>query len=73
MIKYVIDRIEGDIAVCEREDRVFVDIPLSELDDNVKEGDYIALIGGVYCLEHYDTGEARNKNIELQNSLFEDE
>ena len=36
-----IDRLEGDIAVCEQADRTMVNIPLSQLPEGVGEGDVL--------------------------------
>jgi len=43
MTKLIIDRIEGDYAVCENDDKTFIDIPLSDLPDGVKEGDILVI------------------------------
>lgn len=40
-MRYVIDRIEGDIAVCEAEDKTMHNIPLASLPVGVKEGDKV--------------------------------
>ena len=49
---YIIDRIEGDVALCETEDRTMVEIPVALLPFAAKEGvrfhgknDTYALIG----------------------------
>jgi len=38
---YIIDRFEGDIAVCENEDRECVDIHRKHLPENSREGSAI--------------------------------
>ncbi|WMJ23288.1 DUF3006 domain-containing protein [Paludicola sp. MB14-C6] len=68
----VVDRIEDNNAICEKEDRTFVTIPLFELYATLKEGDWILFENGKYSFDSIKTKEARNKNILLQNSLFED-
>ncbi len=37
-MKLIIDRFEGDYAVCEREDKTMMDIERSKLPEGVKEG-----------------------------------
>ena len=71
-MKYVIDRIEGGIAVCEREDRIMEDIPLSELYEGAKAGDHFQKDeAGVYR-DTASEEEARKRNIELLRQLFEE-
>ncbi|KYC62718.1 DUF3006 domain-containing protein [Heyndrickxia coagulans] len=43
---YIVDRIEGEFAVCEKEDRTTVDIRLSELPSAVKAGDVLVVEDG---------------------------
>ncbi len=65
-MKWIIDRIEGETAVCEAGD-IMLDIPLSALPDNVKESDVICVA--------VDCGEtnARKENIKnLMDNLFKD-
>lgn len=38
MIKVIIDRFEGEFAVCEKDDRTMVDIPRQLLPEEAKEG-----------------------------------
>ena len=60
-MKIVIDRIEGDIAICEIDGKRFVNIPVS-LFDNAKERD-------VYVLTKDDS--ARDESINKAQSLFD--
>lgn len=65
-MKSIVDRIEGDIAVCELENGKMINIPLSELPQGVKEG--MALNGNEIDLEET---EARTSRIrEKMNRLF---
>ncbi|GHU70814.1 hypothetical protein FACS1894184_16790 [Clostridia bacterium] len=45
-----VDRIEGKYAVCEDQDRVMHDIPLSELPEGVREGSRLELVDDKYEL-----------------------
>ena len=49
-MKYIVDRIEGEYAVCEADDQSIVDFLLNELPANTKEGDHLVLENGVYKL-----------------------
>lgn len=42
---YVVDRIEGQYAVCEKDDKIMVNIPLEKIKGEPKEG-YILLMDG---------------------------
>ena len=65
-MKWIIDRIEGDIAVCEADDAM-LNIPLCALPDNVKENDVISV-----DIDSDET-KARKENInKLMNNLFKD-
>jgi len=73
---YIIDRFEGDFAVCEAPEspsRETEYISIDKLYKNAKEGDIIKLENGEYHLDETATKKARNKNIALQNSLFDSE
>ncbi len=41
--KAVIDRIETDMAVCELEDKTFINININKFDYKAKEGDHILI------------------------------
>lgn len=70
-MKYVVDRIEGSIAVCETLEKVQKKISISELFAGVKEGDYFELTNDLCIFLEKDTEDTRNKNKLLQESLFE--
>ena len=40
-MKVIIDRFEGDFAVCEKEDKTMVNIDMRILPEKVKEGDVL--------------------------------
>lgn len=65
-MKWIIDRIEEGIAVCEVENE-FINVPLSALPSGVKENDIIDLT------INYAEKEQRTEKIEnLMNNLFKD-
>ena len=67
MRKLIIDRFEGDYAVCETENLEFVNIPKSALPCDAKEGDVISIL-----IDKSETEERKEKIEGLMNSLFKD-
>lgn len=67
-MKYIVDRIEGEIAVCELPSGLFVDIPVEALPAEVKEGDTIE-VKIVYGDEEKERDERIKK---LMDDLFID-
>jgi len=61
--RLIIDRFESDFAVCEMEDKNFVQIPKFKLPLGVKEGDCIIEEEGTYSLDNERKIE-RKKGIE---------
>ena len=69
-MKYIVDRIEGEYAVCEAEDRSFINIPLIQLQPGIKEGDHISFDDGVYST--FPTDEERKKRVKaLMDDLWD--
>ena len=65
-----IDRIENGLAVCENDRRERIEIPLSEIDGDPKEGDMIYSENGRYRVSAEQTKLRREKILELQKRLF---
>lgn len=69
--KMIVDRIEGEYAVCELSDRTTQDVPLSALPKDVKEGSVLILQkDGTYVHSPAIEQERRKKLFEMQNKLF---
>jgi 6-phosphogluconate dehydrogenase len=65
----VVDRIEGDIAVCEI-DGTMVDVPLSKISGCVNEGDMLIDNGsGLYTIDTAATEQRKAEIIDLFESL----
>lgn len=64
MERLVIDRFEGDFAVCEKDDRTIVDIPIKDIPSECNEGSVINVYDGGYI--EYDSAEteSRARNID---------
>ena len=69
-MQYIIDRIENDIAVCEREDGGHIHIPRSFLPDDAREGSVIAWAGNAWALDLQAEEERRARLFEKQEGLF---
>ena len=69
----VIDRFEENIAVCEnRETRKMINIDLSELPNELKEGDVIKKVNNKYELDEEKTAEIEERINEKVKDLFEE-
>ncbi len=66
----IIDRIEDGFAVIEDDDRHF-EVPVSMLDNDVREGDTVILSDGIYIADKNVSSERRDEIIKLQNELWE--
>ena len=70
-MKVIIDRFEGDFAVCEKEDRKMLDIERDKVPSAAKEGDVLNIINDRITIDS-ETTEKRKKGIEeLTKDLWE--
>ena len=68
----VIDRVEGEIAVCEnRSNNVMINIMLSKLPEGVKEGSIIKYFDGKYRLDIEEQKEIEDTIADKMNELWE--
>ena len=71
MIRYGVDRFEGDICVLIDMDGGVSEVEKSLLPEGVKEGDVIYLDGGYYWLEPDRTEAMREVARQLIDELFD--
>ena len=71
-MKYIVDRIEGNLAVCEADDMSVTVISLSDLPDGTHEGSVINFISGVYSLDLDEEQERRERILSLQDGIFDE-
>ncbi len=64
-MKWIIDRIENNIAVCELENGEMLDVKISALPKGIREGDVINL-----SVDETETNERKERIDKLMNSLF---
>lgn len=70
-MRVVIDRFEGEYAVCEKEDGQVINIERSKLPESIKEGDILIIDGEVIKFDKLET-DLRRRNIEkLAEDLWE--
>lgn len=71
-MKYVVDRIEGNYAVCEDENNKIVNIPLKELPEDIKEKDVISFEEDkISKILIQDTLERKKRIQEMVKDLWE--
>ena len=68
----IVDRIEGDIAVCEnRSNGVMINIQLSKLPPETKEGTVIKYFDGKYSLDSEEQDNIENRIKDKMDDLWE--
>ena len=71
MVRMIIDRFEGDVAVVETESGN-IDIPRCELPTEVKEGDIIEMSDEGYTVLKGETSTRRKKLLEMTKRLIKE-
>ncbi|MBX4261167.1 DUF3006 domain-containing protein [Clostridium estertheticum] len=59
----IIDRFEGNYAVCEKEDKTMIDIKKSKIPSIAKEGDVLSIDNDVIII---DIEKTKKRKIEIQ-------
>lgn len=73
-VLYIVDRFEGEYAVCEDEEGKTHDFARVELPQGAREGDVIRRAGdGAFYIDHAQTQRRREETRRLFESLMEDE
>ena len=71
-MRVIIDRFESVYAVCETEDKEYINIPKSELPKGIKEADVVCCIDSEWHIDETTTRERKEKIKNKLNSLFVD-
>ena len=72
MKKYiVVDRIEGEAVICEREDEQFITLDRTLLPADVAEGDCLLQIEGVWMLDKEETERRLEEVQQYLKCIFE--
>ena len=69
MMKVIIDRFEGNFAVCEKENRKMIDIEKLKLPLMCKEGDIINITNDIITID-FDATKKRKREIEKLTEGF---
>ena len=70
MEKLIVDRIVGDVAVLEKEDRSHIEVPLSDIGTDIKEGSVLLFDGSEYTADkESEEARRRKKLFEMQERL----
>ena len=69
-MKVIIDRFEGDFAVCEKEDRQMLDIEKSKIPITAKEGDVLNIDNGIITINLQETVKRKKEIEELTKDLW---
>lgn len=71
MMKVIIDRFEGNFAVCEKEDRTMMDIEKSKIPSIAKEGDVLNIFNNKITIDLEETKKRKKEIEELTKDLWE--
>jgi len=66
----VVDRFEGDYAVCEKEDRTMTNIERRRLPKGVREGDVLVVEGDTVRVDRNGTSRRQREVKKLMNNLW---
>ena len=69
-MRVIIDRFEGEYAVCEKDDRTMINIKKSRLPANAKEGDVLVITGDVIKFDTTETLKRKRESEKLIDELF---
>ena len=69
-MKYSVERIEENVALCEDDLGKTVKLKLDELPENIREGDIIVRTENGYTIDSDETSVRRKKMAEMQKKLF---
>ena len=69
-MKYSVERIEENIALCEDDLGKTIKLRLDELPENIREGDIIVHTENGYTIDSDETSVRRKKMAEMQKKLF---
>lgn len=66
----IVDRLEGEYAVCERKEGGMLSLLLSQLPDGVRDGDVLTQQGGGYQIDRSATKKRKEEMEARQRRLF---
>lgn len=69
-MRYIIDRFEEGIAICENELKKMLPIPKEHLPQDIKEGDIVTEENGHFSIDPEATEERRREMLKKLTDLF---
>lgn len=69
-MKVIIDRFEGNYAVCEKDNREMLDIDRNKLPAGAKEGDVLIIAGDSIKIDKEETEKRKKEIDELTKDLW---
>lgn len=69
-MKLIIDRFEGNFAVCEMENKEIIDIERSRIPKEAKEGDILVINSDKIYISYEETEKRRSEIERLANELW---
>ncbi len=70
-MKVIIDRFEGEFAVCEKENLDMMDIEIKKLPEGVREGDVLIIEGDDIKIDRDETENRKKRIKKLMDDLLE--
>ncbi|MED4226491.1 DUF3006 domain-containing protein [Neobacillus cucumis] len=70
-MRLIVDRFEGDLAVCEKEDKSMIDIPRKELPKEIQVGDVLVIEKGQTRVDYGETQNRKQRIDKLAKDLWE--
>ena len=70
-MRVIIDRFEGDFAICEKEDRTMLNVKRTQVPVDAKEGDALIIEGNTISIDAAETTRRKNIVSKLFSDLFQ--
>jgi hypothetical protein len=70
-MRVIIDRFEGDFAVCEKADRTMLNVKRAQVPPDAKEGDALIIEGNTISIDSAETTKRKNIVSKLFSDLFQ--
>lgn len=70
-MKIIIDRFEGEYAICETEDGEMINIKIVDLPNEAKEGDVLIFNGDIFIIDNEAKEERKERIKKLMDDLWE--
>ncbi len=69
-MQLIIDRFEGEFAICEKQDRSLVKVKRSQIPAKAREGDVLNMEGNTARIDLAETAKRKKAASDLMNDLW---